>query len=108
MPPSKRAAQRPQEPIPLRRREPERQVGVHVHNGRRTPRVARVAIYDRHLELVLGGFEVGDLSDLKDRFGMRWVKEDSVWVLGKRDLDDLLDELESMRFIVRVLDYEDR
>jgi len=52
MPPSKRAAPRPQE-TPPRRREPERQVGVHVHNGRRTPRVARVAIYDRHIEMVL-------------------------------------------------------
>ena len=105
MPPSKRAAPRPQE-TPPRRREPERQVGVHVHNGRKTVRAARIVVFQKHVELTMGGFEMEDLSDLKDEHPMRWSKEDQCWLVPRWALDDLCETLERMGFIVRLFDAE--
>ena len=106
MPPSKRAARPLHDPMPQqRRREPTRQIGVHVRvNGKQTLRTARVVVYRKHIEMVLAGFEVDDLDILKDEHPMKWDKSDGCWILARWDLDQLLTDLERMRFIVRVFD----
>lgn len=68
----------------------------------RRPKVAKVVIYDQHAEFTMLGFEAEDLDALKDSVPMRWDRDDRVWVVHWRDVDDLLDALRDNDFAVRL------
>lgn len=64
-------------------------------------RVARVVVFEQHIEFSLLGFEIEDLDNLKELIGMRWDRDDRVWITHRRNLHSLTEALQDNGFIVR-------
>lgn len=70
-------------------------------------KTARIAIYDRHAELTMLGFEIEDLEDLKAEVAMQWDRQDRVWLIHRLDIKNAMEALDDLGFIVRVRDERD-
>lgn len=64
-------------------------------------KVARLVIFDKHIEMRLNGFELDELYAIKDECMMRWDKADEVWVVSHWDYRRLKELLIEGGFIIR-------